>query len=297
MRIHAEAEQSIKVSSGSRRDEIAALAALLLLGLAVRLAFVAAFPTRPISDFRGLLNLALDVRNASWTVPDYHWSLYSPGLPLALSVLLRLFPGPPETIARLATATVCGLLPLLPFAIWRGALPLWVRALAGGALALWPGQVLFTGVVAQDNWVLLPTVALGALAVRSLLTGDGGRPVAAGLLYGLGVAVRQEMLVALLPLLLAAGGLGEGRGRRPRNLAVLLLATVLPLLAIATHRSLATGHFALTSGHRGPATLRSYVPGATEHYWADPPPSLAPVDPPPLRDGLHLEPAGLRLAA
>ncbi len=297
MRIHPEAEQSIKVSSGSRRSEIAALAALLLVGLAARLAFVAEFPTRPVSDFRGLLNLALAVRGASWTVFDPHWDLYSPGLPLALSVLLRLFPGPPETVARIATAAVCGLLPLLPFAIWRGVLPLGGRALAGGMLALWPGQVLFTGVVAQDNWVLLPTVALGALAARSLLTRDAGHPLAAGLLYGLGVAIRQEMLVALLPLLLAAGGLGSGGGRRPRNLGILLLATVLPLLAIATHRSLATGHFALTSSHGGLAMLGSYVPGASEDYWADPLPYIASVDPPLLRDRRKMEAAGFRLAA
>ena len=245
--------------------------------MTARLAFVAAFPTRPISDFRGLLDLALAVRDSSWTVPDHHWDLYSPGLPLILAALLRLFPGSPETVARIATATVCGLLPLLPFAIWRGALPLWVRSLAGGTLALWPGQVLFTSVVAQDNWVLLPTVALAALAARSLLERDAGHPLAAGLLYGLGVAIRQEMLVALLPLLLAAGGLGDGRGRRPRNLRIrnlglLLLATVLPLLAIATHRSLATGRFALTSGHGGLAMLGSYVPGASADYWTDPPP-------------------------
>jgi len=264
------------------------------MGLLPRLALVTAFPTVPVSDFRGIVDLALAVRDAGWTVPDRHWDLFSPGLPLLLSVLLRL-PGSPDALARFSTAIACGLLPLLPFRIWRGALPLWARALAGGLLALWPGQVLFSGVVAQDNWVLLPTVALGSLAVRSLVARDGGHPLAAGLLYGLGVALRQEMLVALLPLLLAAAGLGEPRGRRLRNLGLLLAATLLPLLLLAAHRSMATGRFALTSRHGSLAMLGAYVPGAAENGWTDPLPYIASVEPALMRNRRAMEEAGFRL--
>ena len=270
---------------------------MLLLGLLPRLALVTAFPTRPVSDFRGLLGLALAVRDTSWTLPDNRWEFFSPGLPILLSIALRLFPGSPETVARLSTAVVCGLVPLLPFALWRGALPLWARTLAGGLLAIWPGQVLFSGVIAQDNWVLIPALALGALAARSLVVRDGGHPLAAGLLYGLGVAVRQEMLVALFPLLLAAGGLGDAAGRRPRRLALLATATLLPLLALAAHRSLATGRFALSSRHGGLAMLGSYVPGASGDYWADPVPFVAAVEPALLADRHKMEEAGFRLAA
>ena len=137
-----------------------------------------------------------------------------------------------------------------------------VRLLAGLALALWPGQVFFSGVVAQDNWVLPPTVALACVATRALLAGGRGRPVRAGLLYALAVAMRQEMLVALLPLLLAGAGLGSSEKRRWRNAAMCALAAALPLLLLATQRELATGRFALTSKHAGLAVLGSYVPGA-----------------------------------
>jgi hypothetical protein len=276
--------------------ERAALAALLALGLLPRLALVTAFPTLPVSDFQSILGLAVAMRDTSWTVPDGRWEFFSPGLPVLLSILLRIFPGSPEAMARLSTAVACGLVPLLPFALWRGVLPLWVRTLAGGLLALWPGQVLFSGVIAQDNWVLVPAVVLGALAARSLLARDGGYPVPAGLLYGLGVAIRQEMLVALFPLLLAAGGLGDAAGRRPRRLALLATATLLPLLALATHRSLATGRFALNSRHGGLSMLGSFVPGASEDNWADPVPFIAAVEPGLLADRRKMEEAGFRLA-
>ena len=204
------------------------------------------FPVRPVSDFEVLVGLARLMRDVSWTVPSWHWIYLSPGLPLALSFVLRLFPGPPEDVARLATAVVCGLVPLLPFALWRGVVSFRVRLLAGLLLALWPGQVFFSGVVAQDNWVLPPTVALACLATRALARrAAAGRPVLAGLLYALAVAMRQEMLVALLPLLLAGAGLGsreESRENRTLAQAALCaLAAGLPLLLLAIQRELATG--------------------------------------------------------
>jgi hypothetical protein len=215
---------------------------------------------------------------------------------VVLSAVFRIFPGSPEAAARLATAVACGVLPLLPFALWRGVAPLWVRGLAGGTLALWPGQIFFSGVVAQDNWVLLPAVALGALAARSLLARDGGHPVAAGLLFALGVAMRQEMLIALLPLLAGAAGLGSPAGRRWRTLALAGLATGLPLLALATQRELATGRFALTSEHGGLSILGAYVPGASANSWTDPLPFVATAEPVLLRDRESLRRDAARLA-
>ncbi len=255
------------------------------------------FPVRPVSDFEALVGLARLMRDVSWTVPSWRWIYLSPGLPLALSFVLRLFPGPPDDVARLATAVLCGLVPLLPFTLWRGAVSFRVRLLAGLLLALWPGQVFFSGVVAQDNWVLAPTVALACVAARALLGGGRGRPVLAGLLYALAGAMRQEMLVALLPLLLAGAGLGSREERRWRNAAVCALAAALPLLLLATQRQLATGRFALTSEHAGLAVLGSYVPGAAADSWADPCPYIASVRPSLLWDyhRIQREAGGLAL--
>ena len=273
----------------------------MLLGLGLRLAFVTIFPVRPVSDFESLVGLARLMRDVSWTVPSWRWIYLSPGLPLALSFVLRLFPGPPDDVARLATAAVCGLVPLLPFALWRGVVSFRVRLLAGMALALWPGQVFFSGVVAQDNWVLPPTVALACVATRALLAGGRGRPVLAGLFYALAAAMRQEMLVALLPLLLAGAGFGSrddfSEKRRWRDAAACALAAALPLLLLAVQRELATGRFALTSEHAGLSVLGSYVPGAAADSWADPGPYIASVRPSLLWDygRIRREAGGLAL--
>ncbi len=180
--------------------------------------------------------------------------------------------------------------------MWRGVATLRVRFAAGLLLALWPGQIAFSGVVAQDNWVLLPSVALACLAVRVLLSAEtGGHPVAAGLLYAAAVAVRQEMLVVLLPLALAAAWPRPRRGLS-RNAAVLLLAAGLPLLALAAQRRAATGRFALTTEHTGVTLLGAFVPGASAAGWIDPRPWVASVDPALLEDDARLRAGALRLA-
>ncbi|HSS75831.1 MAG TPA: hypothetical protein VLV54_03715 [Thermoanaerobaculia bacterium] len=290
-------EQSIEGTAESRPwREGLALALLLALGLAPRLTFVTAFPVLPVSDFKALLDFSLLMRDRSLTPGGFYWTNLSPGLPVLLSLILRIVPDSPETTARLATAVVTGLTPILPFAIWRGVLPLWVRLLAGTALALWPGQSIFSGVVAQDNWVLPPVVALGALAARSLIAPGRSTPAAAGLLYAVGVSMRQEMLVVLFPLLFAAAGFASREGRRWQSLASCALAAGLPLLLMATQRQVATGRFALTSEHSGAAILGAYIPGATANAWADPLPFIAAVEPALLEDVGALRRQAMRLA-
>jgi hypothetical protein len=287
------------IDPGARQDggsgrEWLGLAALLAVGLLSRLAFVTAFPTIQISDFNGLVEFGIWMRDRGITVGGFFWELLSPGLPLILSLILRVFPFAPQTVGRLATAVATGLLPVFPYLLWRGVQPRWVRLLAGGLLALWPGQVFFSSVVAQDNWVLIPAVALGALAVRSLAGGES-HPVAAGLLYGLGVAIRQEMLVALLPLLLGAA-LGSERSRWRRAVLICALAAGVPLLLLALQRRAATGRFALTSEHGGMAVLGSYIPGSTVNGWGNPLTYVAAVEPDLLEDPPKMRRQAMRLA-
>ena len=294
-RLQAEDPRKKTIEPGTRqggdaRREWLGLALLLAAGLLPRLAFVTAFPTRPVSDFRGLVDFGLALRDHRAIAGGfYYWDFLNPGLPLTLSLILRLFPAWPDSAARLATAIATGLMPLLPYRLWRGVQPRWVRLLAGGMLALWPGQIGFSGVVAQDNWVMLPAVALGALAVRAV-AGRRGHPVAAGVLYALGVAFRQEMLVVLLPLVLAAAvGVREVPGDGPpwrwrRALAICALTVSGPLLLLALQRQAATGRFALTTRHGGFTLLGSYIPGSTIDGWADPIPYVAAVEPALLED-------------
>jgi len=256
--------------------EMLGLVLLLILGLGLRLAFVHRFPTIPYSDFLQLVSFGRFLHDHGIFSNSWFWEYFNPGMPLALSVLFHIFPGDTDHLARLATVVICGLLPILPFLIWRNVLPFWLRLLAGTALALWPGQIMFSGVVAQDNWVLLPVVALGSLAVRSL-AGGSRAPIAAGLLLAAGTAMRQEMLVALLPLFVAAAGFRFRAGWRPITAAV--LAAVLPLAALAAYRGITTGRYTLSTEHSGLAVLGAYIPGAAADGWTDPYPFIASVRP------------------
>lgn len=278
-----------------RRGEGLCTVLLLALGLLPRLAFVTAFPSLPVSDFRCIVEFGVFFRDASFTSPSWFWEFFSPGVPMFLSLVFRAIPGPPDDLARLATAVVTGLMPLLPFFLWRSVLPLRTRLLAGAALALWPGQVLFAGVVAQDNWVLPPTIALACLAVRASLVPAKGWPVAASLLYAAGVAARQEMLVALLPLLAVAAGLRAREGRW-RRLALCVLAAGALLGLLAAQRWKATGRFAVTTAHGGLAVLGAYVPGSAGSHWVNPTAYVASVEPDVAGDPARLQREAGRLA-
>ena len=247
-------------SRGLRVREAFAFAAVVVVGLATRVWFVTAFPSQPISDFANLVKFAVSFRHGLFP-PGGLWVAFNPGMPMLLSVPLALFPGSPEEVARLATAVLTGLMGLLPMLLWRGVLPLRVRATVGACLALWPGQVVFSGVVSQDNWVLLPVLALACLAVRAVI---GGRfhPVASALLVGLACAIRQEMLVVTLPLGLAASGALHGGARRLRRVAWFVPVLVAVLVGLAVQRGVATGRYALTTEHTGVSILGSFVPGA-----------------------------------
>src|SRR5262249_13330679 len=151
-------------------------------------------------------------------------------------------------LARIATACVTGLVGILPFLIWRRVVPYRWRMLAGLLLALWPGQVFFAGVVVQDNWILPPMVALACLAVgRSRDSEEPGRPLLAGALYAASFAIRQEMLIVLLPLAIAAGVSPRGSRRRGRDVAVLLAVSAAVLLLLGFQRREATGRFSVTT--------------------------------------------------
>ena len=263
---------------GLAREAVAAVA-LLALGVGVRLAFAARFPATAFSDFRALIDFGQELARRGLTADSWHWIQFNPGLPMVLALL----PGSPEPAARAATAVATGLLPLLPFFLWRPILPLPWRFVSGLLLALWPGQVFFSGVVAQENWALLPAVALAALAVRALRL-PAAHPWSAGLLLACAAAIRQELLVVLAPAALAAAGLGKSDGARLRRALGLALAAGVPLLALALQRQAATGRFAITTEHGGLALLGSVVPGAAGPGWVDPKAYIASVDPALLED-------------
>ncbi len=281
----------------AHRRELLAAGVLLLLGVLPRILLAATHPAIAFSDFRALIEFGRLMAVNGWATPTWHWIQFNPGLAMILSIVFRVFPEH-ETAARLATALATGLLPLLPFFLWRPILGLRWRLLAGALLALWPGQIFFSGVVAQENWALLPTVALGALAVRVVRAPGGSAsplPIIAGLLLAAAVAFRQEMLVVLLPAAIAAAGLLQ-KGGRWRRAVWFGVSAGLCLAALAWQRQAASGRFALTTEHGGLALLGSVAPGAAEAGWVDPRAYIAAVEPDLLEDRSAARNASSRLA-
>ena len=243
---------------------------LLALGVGTRLIFATLYPTIPFWDFLQMVHFSVVLRDHGLFAPGWYWGQFNPALPVLLSLLFRLFPRDPISTARTATAIATGLLPLIPFLVWHRVLAFRWRLLGGLLFALWPGQIFFSGAPALDNWVLLPSVALASLAVRRLLDpADEGHPVSSGLLYCAAFAIRQEMAVVLLPVLLAAVIAPRPSTRTRRNLAVVAAIVAMVVLGIAIQRRAATGHFRIGSEHGALSLYGSFVPTASEFGWID----------------------------
>jgi hypothetical protein len=270
--------------SSRSKTEVTGLVLLVLVSIAARFLTISTFPAHPISDFANLVEFAreLHVDGRSETLSG-DWQIFSPGMPLSLAGLFAMLPHADEAaVARWATASLTALLPLLPFLVWRNILPFGVRMAAGLALALWPGQVFYAGIAAQDNWALFPTIALGTLAVRALARPDRALPVAAGLLYAVGGAMRADTLITLLPLLLAAVRVDLAL-RRPRLLLAGALAALGGLCALAGVRYWAAGQFSVSLTHGAVSTLGAYLPGSSRGAWVPPYAYLAAQQPDLLR--------------
>jgi len=229
--------------------------AIALVAVLVRLIFLAVFPTQPVSDFAILVDFAVAMRDHGFGVTSDWWHYFNPGTSSMLALIFRVVPGDPAVVARFATAVVASQMAWVPFVLWRGVFGLRVRVVAGLLLALWPAQIFFSGVVAQDNWVLLPSVALASLAVRAIVCGRG-YPVAAACFWILAAFTRQELLLVLSPMAIAASGVIARR----RNILKLALVAGLLLGLMGLQRYRGSGRFAITTHHFGESFLGAMVP-------------------------------------
>lgn len=250
------------------RKELIWFGLIAFLGIITRLVFNLVFPPQPVSDFLSILDFARKFTHDIFATAAPHWKLLNPGTSFFLAPFLQLYPASPEVVARSLTAVLTGLLPLIPFLVWKGVFSLRARVFTALLLALYPAQIIFSGVVAQDNWVLLPTAALGALAVRVAALKSPGRPVWAAVLFVTAFFIRQEMLAALLPVYLVVMA-GCQKSQYIKNIATGVLTTALLLGLLVTQRGMATGRFSLTTSHFGHSILGAYAPGA-EMSWLDP---------------------------
>jgi len=262
-----------------RWDLLGAL--VLVAGLMLRIWLTTQYPTLPVSDFKRVVDFAADIAHQGPFVDVWHWSLLNAGASTFLAVFMALLPGDTETIARTTTMLAMAAVPLLPFVMLRGVLPDSARILATGLIALHPALILFSGVTAQDNWVTLPALALGCLAVRNCVRMGAGSPAWAAILWGLSLYVRQEMLLVMLPLAIAAAVPMDRTWFRSKAMLVFVACAVMMIVAVGGQRYFATGKFRVTSEHGGTSLLGSYIPGAGfgwipfESYVASVDPKLA----------------------
>lgn len=246
------------------------------IGVRVFLAF--RFPTIPDSDFKGIVVFASTLAEHGITTGGWYWNLFSQGTSTILSFVIALAPSDPAATARMTTAVMLGLLPVLPLLLLRNRIPWWGCFLAAAIIAFQPALVIFSSVVAQDNWVILPVLAVACLAARNLWGDRMGYPVWAALLWCFAGYIREEMYLATLPLALAACWPLADSGLRLKRVLAFVGTAWLLLICIGMQRHAATGNFALTTNHGGSSILGSYAPGAG-FGWVDPQPFIAAKDP------------------
>lgn len=253
--------------------EILCFILLLLVAFLPRIGFVSIFPSHPTSDFQNLINFGLSFKLDWLAKGNIYWKYFSAGLPLILSLLFRIFPYDPEVISRWATVFITGSTALIPFLVWRDTLSLRARVIAGIFMSLWPGQILFSGIPAQDNWVLPTSVMLAALSVRILVNKEVGRPILGALLYVLTVSIRQEMLICMFPVAVVVV-IGSDKKEFIKRSLVAVTIAALAFGFLIVQRGMSTGRYSLSSDHMGLTILGSYIPGSGRG-WGNPLPYLA----------------------
>jgi hypothetical protein len=214
-----------------------ALAALALVFVSSRLAWVLAVSTQPVSDFAGYHALAVMFSQGKVTV---WWPLGNLvaawGYPLALGQVLRILPrGADELLVAKLFNVVLGLASLVLLdRIAERAVGRRTALLAALLFVAWPGQLFFTSVLASEH---LAVVAL-LLAVDLVLPLLGDRPpgwaraALAGIVLAAAFLVRSALIVA--PLSVATALLVS---HRPFRRAVALAFVVGATFLLATRAS------------------------------------------------------------
>ncbi len=225
------------------------------------------FPTVPVSDFREFIQLAEAIRDTVWATGSPSWELRAAGLPSLLAALSWIIPVHMDTLARWATATITGILPLLPWMVLRDCVSMPVRLLSAALLAFWPDLILTSGVVSSDNWVLFPVVTSVVVATRSWILRRSS-PILSAVLLALCTWIRPEMLLATMPF--AAMACWADPVRRQRNLLIGCLSLMGLLSAIAAQRQAGSGQFKLAPNSSGFALLGTFMPGVYPETWRVP---------------------------
>jgi hypothetical protein len=193
------------------RLQLAALVAILLLGLGLRIDYAVDSDQSQLPDSLGYAQIAenlyrngdFDQRGSLTAGHAQQSSNYAPGLPLVVGGLYKLTGGVHLELARIVLALIGSVAILLTFLIGvRLGGPL-AGLLAALAIAVYPAFLEYSGMLMTEP---LATTLLAATLLAAFWASDRGGALAwalPGLLLGLMAMVRPEYLLfgALLPLL------------------------------------------------------------------------------------------------
>ena len=238
-----------------------------LVGLALRLAFVAGLPTEPFSDFAAYFENAKQLARAG----NMHGlpAMHPPGYPLVLVPFLAMTP----SAAWLVVAKVvkCLLGAWTVFLGARLARRLWggrVAILAAWFLALYPRLLVQPSLIASENLftpLLFVFVALLADAFRE----ENAVPRAAASGAAVGALALTRALTYYIPLVWVAASLAGGRKPRrvARDLLVLLVVQHAILLPWALRNREDLGRFTFLTTSSGMALFNGNNDNATGGWY------------------------------
>lgn len=265
------------------------LLAIVLVGLAARLAVVTAIPTRPTSDSWSYLQRGLNLLHHGRyePLPGAPDATYPPGYSLLLAAVAAAVPDEATVLgAKLASCLLacasiwlCGLLAERAFGARAGLL-------AAALLACYPRHVLQAAVLLSEH-LFLPLLLLFVLALVSAR--DHPRPwrlaLAAGVTAGLLTLVRPIGYLLPLAWLWHLVGRRDARRRVVGELAVLVAVQHLVLLPWAARNLRSLGTFSFLSSAGGVDLFIGNNPHATGG-WAEWRAALAEMEPAASRPGL-----------
>jgi len=247
---------------------------VLGVGLGLRLAAMAAWPQAPASDAAIYHARALDILAARGFGPT---AFNPPGLPFLLAGWYRLTAPDPLAGyvlgALLGTATIA-----LAWDVGRRALGPLAARWAAVLTAVMPTLVFTAARTETTTPLAFAVLAMGDLALVAAGRGwrAGASLVGLGLLLGMAALVKPIFLP--VPLLLAAGWLALGQGRRALLRATVCLVLMAAVIAPWTWRNWRLlGAFVPVSTNGGSVLYHGTNP-ATDGMWSPGEPPPAGVD-------------------
>jgi 4-amino-4-deoxy-L-arabinose transferase-like glycosyltransferase len=239
----------------------------MLLATALRAAWIACVPTQQISDaavyFRHASELA---RGLGYQVAGHPTAYYPVGYPAFLALLFTVFPATPLVGACANVALSVGTIGLMYALARRFHLGETASRLLVLLMAVHPGGIAFCGLLMTETLTTFLLTAAVLVHLRASGTPGWRATAAAGVLYGLSVLVRPQIIV--LPLLLEAVLLYRSGWRRPglRALATLYVPLLLVTLPWIARNNLAFGSPAFLSTNGGMILYMGNNPSATGGY-------------------------------